>query len=82
MNKKPPVRIGSYVGIGLSFGTTLAVSLWLTTTAGGWLDARLGLNGIFTFLGLLLGIFSSFRILVDNIAAIERKKVWDDDEDE
>lgn len=69
-------------GLGLSFGVTMFVSIWITTKVGGWIDEKLGLNGVFFFIGLLMGIFSGFRLLLENVKALERDKDFHDDDEE
>ena len=65
----------------INFGIVLAVSLWITLKVGGYLDQKLHTGYLFTFIGVGMGIFSSFRVLFDQI------KKWDetyqgDEEDE
>lgn len=70
---KKPTNIGKLFGLGLSFGVTMFISLWITTTIGSWIDGKLGLNGVFEFIGIIIGVFSSFRLLMENVAAMDRK---------
>lgn len=59
---------GQYIGLGLSFGVTMAVSIIIAGWAGNWIDMKLGLdNGIFKLIGILCGIFSGFRVFIDNV---------------
>lgn len=74
--------IGQYMGLGLSFGVTMFVSIWITTKVGGWLDGLFGLAGVFEFIGLIIGIISGFRLLMENIAALDRNDKKDRMDDE
>lgn len=79
---KKSISPSQLFGLGLSFGVTMFVSVWITTKIGGWLDGKLGLNGVCSFIGLLLGIFSGFRLLLENVAALEREKEWQNDKED
>ena len=77
---------GQVIGLGLSFGVTMLVSIAIMYFVGGWIDRKLGLNGVFTFIGILLGIFSGFRLLLENINDLERPRgreydAWKEEQD-
>ena len=77
---------GQVIGLGLSFGVTMLVSIAIMYFVGGWIDRKLGLNGVFTFIGILLGIFSGFRLLLENIKDLERPRgreydAWEEEQD-
>ena len=77
---------GQVIGLGLSFGVTMLVSIAIMYFVGGWIDRKLGLNGVFTFIGILLGIFSGFRLLLENIKDLERPRgreydAWKEEQD-
>ena len=77
---------GQVIGLGLSFGVTMLVSIAIMYFFGGWIDRKLGLNGVFTFIGILLGIFSGFRLLLENIKDLERPRgreydAWKEEQD-
>ena len=77
---------GQVIGLGLSFGVTMLVSIAIMYFFGGWIDRKLGLNGVFTFGGILLGIFSGFRLLLENIKDLERPRgreydAWKEEQD-
>ena len=63
---------GQVIGLGLSFGVTMLVSIAIMYFIGNWIDKKLGLDGVFTFIGILLGIFSGFRLLLENVKDLER----------
>ena len=77
---------GQVIGLGLSFGVTMMVSIAIMYFVGRWIDGKLGLNGVFTFIGILLGIFSGFRLLLENIKDLERPRgreydAWKEEQD-
>ena len=77
---------GQVIGLGLRFGVTMLVSIAIMYFVGGWIDRKLGLNGVFTFIGILLGIFSGFRLLLENIKDLERPRgreydAWKEEQD-
>lgn len=67
---KMPKRPGSNrawvkaANLALSFGVTLGVSLYITYQLGHWLDQRLGTGYLITFFFVLVGVASSFRVLI------------------
>ena len=74
------------IGLGLSFGVTLLVSIVIMYVVGQWIDNKLGLENVFTFIGVLMGIFSGFRLLLENIRDLERPRgreydAWKEEED-
>ena len=79
---RKPSSMGQLFGLGLSFGVTMFVSIWICTAVGGWIDSKLGLTGFFEFIGVILGVFSGFRLLMENVAALDRKQGHQDDDDE
>lgn len=54
---------GKYIGLALSFGLTMAITVYLLYLGGMWLDNRLGTYPIFMFLGVILAIASVFKRL-------------------
>lgn len=80
------VSPGQVIGLGLSFGVTLLVSIVIMYVVGQWIDNKLGLENVFTFIGVLMGIFSGFRLLLENIRDLERPRgreydAWKEEED-
>ena len=77
---------GQVIGLGLSCGVTMLVSIAIMYFIGNWIDKKLGLDGVFTFIGILLGIFSGFRLLLENVKDLERPRgreydAWKEAED-
>ena len=63
--------VGDYIGLGMSFGATMLVSIAVFSFAGKWLDEKLGFNGVCVFIGMLLGILSGFRVFLENVKRME-----------
>lgn len=61
------------MNIVINFGIIMAVSLFLTINAGLYLDKWCHTGFLFTFLGLLLGVFSSFRVLFDQLKWLDKE---------
>lgn len=59
-----------FVHFGLSFGMTMAVSIYLGFKGGIWLDNYFHTEPLFMFGGILLGIGVSFKSLLDNLKRI------------
>ncbi|MFZ7102112.1 MAG: AtpZ/AtpI family protein [Peptococcaceae bacterium] len=70
---KTPQSSLKYVHFGLSFGMTMAVSIYFGFKGGMWLDNYLNSQPFFMFIGTLLGIGVSFKSLMDNLKRIEKK---------
>lgn len=73
-----PLGVGSmrghlkYINLALTFGITSAISIYLGFLGGSWLDRRLGTNPWLMFLGVILGIVTSFRVMLrETLAAVE-----------
>ena len=64
--------------LGMNIVVIMAVSLFITVKVGLFLDEKLGTGFIFTFLGAILGIFSSFRVLFDQIRILDREEGEDE----
>ncbi|NLT94365.1 MAG: AtpZ/AtpI family protein [Clostridia bacterium] len=62
-----------YVHFGLSFGSTMAVSIYFGFKGGMWLDNYFNSEPLFLILGILLGIGASFRSLLENLKRLDRK---------
>lgn len=61
-----------YVNFAISFGVTMAASLFLGYFGGNWLDRKLGTSPIFLVVGLLLGVAIAFYSLFKELKALER----------
>lgn len=65
MSKKK--QILKVVSVGLSFGATMIACLYFGYKAGAFLDEYLNTAPLFSFLGILLGVFISFKSLLSSI---------------
>lgn len=63
-----------YVYFGISFGTTMAVSIYFGFKGGAWLDNYFGTKSVFMLLGVLLGILASFKSLLTNLKRLDKNK--------
>ena len=62
-----------YVYFGISFGTTMAVSIYFGFKGGAWLDNYFGTKSVFMLLGVLLGVLASFKKLTYQFKKIGQK---------
>ena len=60
-----------FINVGLTFGITSAVAIYVGYLGGSWLDGQLGTDPIFMFLGVVLGIAATFRILIRDVLGVE-----------
>lgn len=70
-------EVSSFVlgmNIVINFGIIMAVSLFITINVGLYLDKLFHSGYLFVFLGLLLGIFSSFRVLFDQLKWLDTEE--------
>lgn len=63
-----------YMNFALSFGLTMAITLYLFYNGGRWLDERLGTEPIFMFLGIILAIATVFKRLLTDIKTLDYEK--------
>jgi F0F1-type ATP synthase assembly protein I len=63
----------NYVYFGLSFGTTMAVSIYFGFKGGMWLDQRFQTEPLFLLLGILLGIGVTFKNLMENLKRLDKR---------
>lgn len=66
-------RALNYVHFGLSFGLTMAISIYLGFKGGLWLDNYLHTEPLFLIIGILLGIGVTFKNLLDNLKKLDKK---------
>jgi len=64
-----------YVNTAMSFGITSAVATYVGYLGGSWVDSRLGTDPIFMFLGVILGIAASFRVLIRDVLGVSDKEL-------
>lgn len=68
--KKSPVA--KYINFGLSFGLTMAITVYLLYQGGKWLDNRFGTDPVFMFLGIVLGIAAVFKRLIADLKEMDK----------
>jgi len=61
------------LNFGISFGVTMAVSIYLGYKGGMWLDNHFNTSPVFLFTGILLGIGVTFKNLLINLKMLENK---------
>jgi hypothetical protein len=62
-----------YFNFAISFGLTLAITVYLLYKGGTWLDGRLGTEPIFMILGVFLALATVFRQLINEVKDLEQK---------
>ena len=70
---KKGVSGADFAGMGLQFAVAIIVFLF----AGQWLDKRLGINGLFTIVGVFVGAAAAFYNMYRKVTAAQKK---DDEE--
>lgn len=73
MRSKKNNEVLKYLNFALSFGLTLAITVYLLYKGGTWLDQRLGTEPLFMILGVFLALATMFRQLFSEIKKIEQK---------
>lgn len=76
------VKLGGtnkYLGFAVSFGLTMAITIYLLLKGGQWLDAKLGTAPVFMFLGVILGIGAVFKRLFTDLRTLA---AFDKDEED
>jgi len=81
MKKKKRSNSGQYIGLAFNFGVILVVSMFIMFKVGAWIDAKLGTKGIFTLIFVIMGIASGFRVLMNDVASIDRKNKYKYEDD-
>ena len=66
--------INDYIGLALSFCVTMLVSVLIMMWIGNWIDSKLGTPGIFWLLGSLGGIFSGFRLFIEQVEQMQNPR--------
>jgi F0F1-type ATP synthase assembly protein I len=69
-----------YFGFALSFGLTMALTVYLLFKGGQWLDNKLGTEPLFMMLGVLLAIGAVFKNLFAELKILERLEKKDREE--
>ncbi len=61
---------GKYMGLGLQFGGSILLFLWL----GQWVDRKLGTDGIFVLVGVFAGAGAAFYSMYRSLMADQRRE--------
>ncbi|MDX9871694.1 MAG: AtpZ/AtpI family protein [Clostridia bacterium] len=77
--KKSPAY--KYINFGLSFGLTMAITVYLLYQGGKWLDTRLNSAPWFMLLGIVLAIAAVFKRLFAEIKMLERELSQNENEE-
>lgn len=64
---------GKYMGLGLQFGGAILLFLWI----GQWVDRKLGTDGIFVLVGVLVGAGAAFYSIYRSLMADQRREEAD-----
>ncbi|MGI6551804.1 MAG: AtpZ/AtpI family protein [Clostridia bacterium] len=72
--KKEYWTYSKYASFAVSFGVTMAASIFLGYFGGSWLDGKLGTGPIFLVIGLLLGVAVAFYSLFKELKTLERMR--------
>jgi len=70
-----------YLNFAISFGLTMAITVYLLFQGGKWLDNRLNTAPVFMLLGILLAIATVFKRLFVELKTLDDNSRNDDDED-
>jgi len=70
--KKSSSSAMKYLNFGLSFGLTMAITVYLLAQGGKWLDNRLDTSPIFMSLGIILAIATVFKRLFTDIKTLDK----------
>ena len=62
-----------YINFGISFGITIAITVYVLFLGGRWLDDRLGTAPLFMFLGVVIGVAAVFKRLITDLKTLDQK---------
>jgi F0F1-type ATP synthase assembly protein I len=65
--RKKEDNVFKYLNLALSFGLTLAITVYILYKAGTWLDQRLGTEPLFMILGVFLALATIFWQLIEEL---------------
>lgn len=65
-------KYAKYANFAMSFGVTMAMSLFLGYYGGSWLDNKFGTSPIFLVMGILAGTGLAFYSMLKELMALER----------
>lgn len=63
-----------YLGLALSFGITMLVSIAIMMWVGTWLDNKFGTGRIFWLIFTLMGIFSGFHVFIEQVDQMQNPR--------
>lgn len=79
MAKKKSNASSRYIGFAMSFGLTMAITVYFLYKGGQWLDNRLGTAPAFMAVGVLLAVVTVFKRLITELRTMERMEKDDED---
>jgi len=81
--KKEYWSYSRYANFAMSFGITMALSIFLGYFAGNWLDEKFNTGPWLMLVGILLGVMVSFKTLLSELKVLEKTEdlIPKDDED-
>ena len=62
-----------YINFGISFGITMAITVYVLYLGGKWLDNRLGTAPLFMFLGIVMAVAAVFKRLVADLKTLDKE---------
>ncbi len=62
-----------YINFGLSFGVTMAITLYVLYKGGGWLDQRLGTSPVFMMIGIILAVAAVFKRMITDLKTLDKE---------
>ena len=65
-------KYAKYANFAMSFGVTMALSLFLGYYGGSWLDKKLGTEPFGLVIGLMAGVGLAFYSMLKELKALER----------
>ncbi|MHB8157024.1 MAG: AtpZ/AtpI family protein [Desulfocucumaceae bacterium] len=80
VKKSSPVQ--KYINFGLSFGLTMAITVYLLYQGGAWLDNRFNTAPVFMFIGILLAIAAVFKRLFAEVKMLDKDLSQDQNQDQ
>ena len=68
-----------YLNFAVSFGLTLAITIYLLFKGGTWLDQRLGTEPVFMIIGVFLAVATVFRQLIKEMKNFDESQKPNDE---
>lgn len=70
-----------YINFAVSFGLTLAITVFVMYKGGTWLDERLGTEPIFMMIGIVLAVATVFKRLLADVKTLDKDYPYDDNKE-